>query len=72
MKNINIPNFEEIDSYVILLSIIKYDFSKEFIIPDYLYSKILAYCIMISDLYKIYPRFDMYLFMKVFAYNLYL
>ena len=61
MKNINIPNIEEIDDYVILISIIKYDFNEEFIIPNYLYDKILAYYNLIKDLYKIYPRFDIYL-----------
>ena len=72
MKNINIPNFEEIDGYVILISIIKYDFNEEFIIPNYLYDKILTYYNLIRDLCKIYPRFDMYLFTKAFSYNLYL
>ena len=52
MKNINIPNIEKIDGYVILISIIKYDFSEEFIIPNYLYDKILAYYNFIRDLYK--------------------
>ena len=69
MKNINIPNFEKIGGYIMLLSIIKYDFSEEFIIPNYLYDKIQAYYNLIRDLYKINPRFDMYLFTMAFAYN---
>ena len=43
MKNINIPYFEKIGGYVFLLSIIKYDYTNECIIPDYLYDKILVY-----------------------------
>ena len=27
---------------------------------------------MIKDLYKVYPKFNMYLFTKAFSYNLYL
>ena len=72
MKNINIPNFEKIGRYVMLLSIIKHDYTDEFTIPDNLYDKIITYYNMIKDLYQIYPRFDMYLFTKAFSYNLYL
>ena len=72
MKNINIPNFEKNGRYVMLLSIIKHDYTNEFTRPDNLYDKIITYYNMIKDLYQIYPRFDMYLFTKAFSYNLYL
>ena len=72
MKNINIPYFENVDGYVILLSIIKHDYTNEFAIPDNLYNKIITYFNMIKDLYKMYPKFNMYVFTKAFGYNLYL
>ena len=53
MKNINIPNFEKINGYVMLLSITKHDYTNEFTIPNNLYNKIITYFNMIKDLYKI-------------------
>ena len=64
MKNINIPNFETIGGYVMLLGITKHDYTEEFNIPNNLYNKIITYYNMIKDLYKIYPKFNMYLFTK--------
>ena len=61
MKNINIPYFEKVGGYVMLLSIIKYDYTNEFAIPDILYNKIITYFNMIKDLYKMYHKFNMYL-----------
>mgnify|MGYP006354033485 FL=1 len=72
MKNINIPNFETIGGYVMLLDITKHDYTEEFKIPNNLYNKIITYYNMIKDLYKVYPKFNMYLFTKAFSYNLYL
>ena len=72
MKNINIPYFEKVGGYIMLLSIIKYDYTNEFAILDNLYNKIITYFNMIKDLYKMYPKFNMYIFTKAFSYNLYL
>ena len=47
MKNINIPYFEKVGGYVMLLSIIKHDYTNEFAIPDNLYNKIITYFNMI-------------------------
>ena len=72
MKNINIPYFKKVGGYIMLLSIIKHDYTNEFAIPYNLYNKIMTYFNMIKDLYKLYPKFNMYLFTKAFSYNLYL
>ena len=71
-KNINIPNFGVDGKYIMLYSIIKYDLSQEFILPKKLEKEILEHYKHINDLFKSYPKFDMYLFSKFFSYNIYL
>ena len=71
-ENINIPNFGVDGKYVMLYSIIKYDLSEEIILPKKLKKEILEHYKHINDLFKSYPKFDMYLFTKFFSYNIYL
>ena len=71
-ENINIPNFNDNGKYVMLYSIIKYDLFEEIILPKKLKKEILEHYKHINDLFKSYPKFDMYLFTKFFSYNIYL
>ena len=72
MKNINIPNYIRVDEYKILNSITKYDDTEEFTVPYYLIDKMINYFNDIKEIFKIYPKFDMYIFSKAFSYNFYL
>ena len=72
MENTNIPNFDDDGKYSILYSIIKYDLSEEIILPEKLKKEILEHYKHINDLFKSYPKCDMYLFTKCFSYNIYL
>ena len=71
-ENINIPNFGVDGKYIILFSIIKYDLTDDFIVPKKLKNEILEHYNYIDNLFKSYPKFDMYLFTKFFSYNIYL
>ena len=71
-ENTNIPNFDDDGKYIMLYSIIKYDLSEEIILPKKLKKEILEHYKHINDLFKSYPKFDMYLFTKFLSYNIYL
>ena len=71
-ENTNIPYFNDNGKYVMLYSIIRYDLSEEIILPKKLKKEILEHYKHINDLFKSYPKFDMYLFTKFFSYNIYL
>ena len=71
-ENTNIPYFNDNGKYVMLYSIKKYDLFEEIILPKQLEEEILEHYNYIDNLFKSYPRFDMYLFTKFFSYNIYL
>ena len=69
-NNINI--IDDDGKYIMLYSITKYDLSEVIILPKKLKKEILKHYKHINDLFKSYPKFDMYLFTKAFNYNIYL
>ena len=71
-ENTNIPYFNDNGKYVMLYTIIKYGLFEEIILPKKLKKEILEHYKQINDLFKSYPKFDMYLFTKFFSYNIYL
>ena len=71
-ENTNIPYFKDNGKYVMLYSIIRYDLFEEIILPKKLKKEILEHYNYIDNLFKSYPKFDMYLFTKFFSYNIYL